>query len=140
VTSATGGHIPDVVASFLRGFDELDVDLVISSIAPNFHYTDPFTSLVGVAKMERFCRASFKRFSALHIEVMQSLSTDSTFACEWLYSLTTIRAGVPQSVSFPGSSFVNFQGARLTHWHDYWDGLSVMSRFGVAEFRDLDGR
>jgi limonene-1,2-epoxide hydrolase len=126
------------VANFVRGFADRNVDLVISVITPDFHYVDPFTSLIGPQRMARFCAASFARFDRLEMEFVTAAASGECFAFEWLYTLRTRPGNAPSRlVTFSGGAFTRIVEGKLEHWHDYWDGQSVLAQFGVGSFAEL---
>lgn len=126
------------VANFVRGFADLNVDLVLSATTPDFHYVDPFTSLVGHERMARFCTASFTRFDRMEMEFVTAAASEDCFAFEWLYTLRTRPGDAPSRlVTFPGATFTRIVEGKLEHWHDYWDGQGVLAELGVGSFAEL---
>jgi hypothetical protein len=121
-----------VVQVVLQALSEGHVRRAVSQFSNQFTFTDNGLGLTFTDKgrLQEFFNKTRELFPDLSIVPMSTLQNDAREICEWKLQNTVTEGALGNferkvSVSVAGVSVVRLKEGLITHWTDYYDGLSA---------------
>jgi hypothetical protein len=121
-----------VVQVVLQALSEGHIQRAVSQFSNQFTFTDNGLGLTFTDKgrLQEFFNKTRELYPDLTIVPMSTLQNDAREICEWKLQntvaevvLRNVERKVPVSVA--GISVVQLNEGLITHWTDYYDGLSA---------------
>jgi steroid delta-isomerase-like uncharacterized protein len=121
-----------VVQVVLQALSEGHARRAVSHFSDQFAFTDNGLGLTFTDKgrLQEFFNKTRELYPDLSIVPISTLQSDAREICEWTLQ-NTVTEGVLRnferkvSVSIAGVSVVRIKDGLITHWTDYYDGLSA---------------
>ncbi len=132
--------LPECISTFREGWIHEDVERVRQAITPDMVYVDPFGSYDGAEAMLKYCRASFRRFRQITMEITRLAVAGNTVGLEWAFGLTGDIPGIEgKRVDLVGAGILELRDGRIRSWHDYWDSAQMARQLGLRDVHELRG-
>jgi hypothetical protein len=120
----------DVLQSVLDALNHQDISSAIDEFADDFAFKDHALDLEFTDKerLTEFFQKSFELFPDTVVELISTFECGDYAIGEWKLTSTQIEQFGSRSYRFPivlrGSTIVQIENGRVTHWSDYYDQLA----------------
>ena len=138
---ATPTDLPPVLAEWVAGWEDLDVDRIVATLAEDAVREEVPTGQVvrGRGEIRAFLAAVFGAFTGLDASRIESaFAAGDRAATEWVFTGTYTGqvAGFPpgggEQVSFRGVRFLELAGGEIVRDTEYFDVFGVLVQLGVV--------
>lgn len=124
---------------------EETIDELCSKEAVGHGQTHDGTDIVGPDTFKRFWHSFRSAFSAIHVEIHQTIEQGDTVLARWSISMahTGPFLGMPatgKTIGATGMSVQRFADGRIVEAWDNWDQLSLMVQLGAFSLEGLNQR